>query len=65
MNLKLRRQLEKLNNITFTDNEWNGFFKNVLANPNDGVVEKTRMMQQDNVQVLRHQRTLRWLTKKS
>lgn len=51
--LNLRRQLEKLNDITFTDNEWNGFFKNILANPNDGIVEKTRMMQQDNVQVLR------------
>ena len=51
--LNLRRQLEKLNSITFTDNEWNGFFKNILANPNDGIVEKTRMMQQDNVQVLR------------
>lgn len=51
--LNLRRQLEKLNDITFTDNEWNWFFKNILANPNDGIVEKTRMMQQDNVQVLR------------
>lgn len=51
--LNLRHQLEKLNHITFTDNEWNGFFKNILANPNDGIVEKTRMIQQDNVQVLR------------
>lgn len=51
--LNLRRQLEKLNDITFTDNEWDEFFKNILANPNDGIVEKTRMMQQDNVQVLR------------
>lgn len=51
--LNLRCQLEKLNDITFTDNEWNGFFKNILANPNDGIVEKTRMIQQDNVQVLR------------
>lgn len=49
----LRHQLEKLNDITFTDNEWNGFFKNILANPNDGIVEKTRMIQQDNVQVLK------------
>lgn len=51
--LNLRHQLEKLNHITFTDNEWDEFFKNILANPNDGIVEKTRMMQQDNVQVLR------------
>lgn len=51
--LNLRRQLEKLNAITFTDNEWDEFFHNVLANPNNGIVEKTRMIQQDNVQVLR------------
>lgn len=51
--LNLRHQLEKLNHITFTDNEWDEFFHNVLANPNDGIVEKTRMIQQDNVQVLR------------
>lgn len=49
----LRHQLEKLNAITFTDNEWDEFFHNVLANPNNGIVEKTRMIQQDNVQVLR------------
>ena len=49
----LRRQLEQLNNYTFTDNEWKQFFTTVLANPNDGIVEKTRMVQQDNVQVLK------------
>ena len=28
----LRTQLERLNNITFTDNEWKGFFRVKLAN---------------------------------
>ena len=49
----LRRQLETLNNYTFSESEWKQFFTTVLANPNDGIVEKTRMVQQDNVQVLK------------
>jgi len=49
----LRKQLESLNNYSFTDSEWDRFFKQTLANSNDGIVEKTRMIQQDNVQVLR------------
>ena len=49
----LRRQLEILNNYTFSDSEWKQFFTTVLANPNDTIVEKTRMVQQDNVQVLK------------
>ncbi len=49
----LRHQLELLNGYTFSDSEWERFFSTVLANPNDGIVEKTRMIQQDNVQVLK------------
>ena len=41
----LRRQLERLNHFSFTDREWDGFFKTKLANANDGIVEKTRMIQ--------------------
>ena len=48
----LRTQLEKLNHFTFSDNEWNRFFKDTLANQNEGIVEKTRKIQEDNVQVL-------------
>ena len=51
--INLRHQLELLNDYRFTDNEWSQFFTGILANPNDGIVEKTRMVQQDNVQVLR------------
>ena len=49
----LRLQLEKLNDYQFTDDEWNRFFGEVLANSKDGIVEKTRLIQEDHVQVLR------------
>ena len=51
--LNLRLQLEKLNDYHFSDNEWNRFFKNSIANQNEGIVEKTRKIQEDNVQVLK------------
>ena len=43
----LRTQIEKLNNITFTDNEWRGFFKTHIANPAAGFEGKTRLLQED------------------
>ena len=49
----LRAQLEKLNDYQFSDDEWNRFFHEVLANSKDGIVEKTRLIQEDYVQVLR------------
>lgn len=49
----LRLQLEKLNDITFSDEEWKRFFKENLANPNEHIVEKTRKIQEDYVQVLK------------
>ena len=49
----LRRQLELLNDFTFTDSEWKRFFTEVLANANDGIVEKSRTIQTDHVKVLR------------
>ena len=49
----LRMQLEKLNNYTFTDNEWQRFFSFNIANNNDGIVEKTRKIQEDYIQVLK------------
>lgn len=51
--VNLRHQLELLNDYTFSDSEWTQFFTQVLANTNAGIVEKTRMVQQDNVQVLK------------
>ncbi len=51
--LNLRRQLEKLNNYQFSDNEWGRFLSNNVANPNEHIVEKTRKIQEDYVQVLK------------
>lgn len=48
----LRHQLAALNRITFTDNEWKRFFKGCIASENEGIVEKTRRIQRDHVQVL-------------
>ena len=49
----LRTKLEELNNYKFTDNEWHQFFHSAVANPNEHIVEKTRKIQEDNVQVLK------------
>lgn len=48
----LRRQLEALNRMTFTEEEWKRFFRNNLAGANEGIVEKTRKIQSDHVQPL-------------
>ena len=49
----LRTQLELLNDYKFSDSEWIRFFNNNIANNNDGIVEKTRKIQEDHIQVLR------------
>ena len=49
----LRHQLEILNDYQFTDGEWERFFSDAIANPNEHIVEKTRKIQEDFVQVLR------------
>ena len=43
-NLKI--QLEKLNKINFTDSEWKRFLVEYLNCPNEGLVEKTRKVQE-------------------
>lgn len=49
----LRTQLERLNAYQFSASEWDRFFKDSIANQNEGIVEKTRKIQEDNVQVLK------------
>ena len=49
----LRTQLEIVNDYKFTDSEWDRFFNGSIANNNDGIVEKTRKIQEDNIQVLK------------
>lgn len=45
--LNLRKQIEKLNNYAFSDEEWNRFFSDNISNPNLGIIEKTRTIQED------------------
>lgn len=49
----LREKLEELNKYKFSNSEWNSFFKSVIANPNEHIVEKTQKIQEDNIQVLK------------
>ena len=49
----LREKLEELNKYKFSNSEWNRFFKSVIANPNENIVEKTYKIQEDNIQVLK------------
>ncbi|MCL2847849.1 MAG: type I restriction endonuclease subunit R [Firmicutes bacterium] len=53
----LRLQLEKLNKAAlggggFSDKEWTEFFGSVLANGGDGVRERTRKLQAENIFIL-------------
>ena len=48
----LRCQLEALNNYTFTNSEWEQFFKSKIANQNNGIEEKTTIIQEDHIQLL-------------
>lgn len=48
----LRAQLEALNDIQFSDGEWERFFNERIAGANDGIVEKTIRIQEDYVQLL-------------
>lgn len=43
-------QMEKLNGISFNDAEWKRFYTTILADQNNGIVEKTRLIQEDHVQ---------------
>ena len=49
----LRTQLEILNDYKFSENEWTRFFNSNIANNNEGIVEKTRKIQEDHIQVLK------------
>lgn len=43
----LRRQLEKVNNVKFTDSEWKRFFRTEIANESNGIEEKAFIIQKD------------------
>ncbi len=48
----LRRQLETLNSLIFSDTEWQRFFSEVISSKKDGIIEKTRRLQRDHIQLL-------------
>lgn len=52
LEVNLRRQLELLNDVTFSEAEWKWFFANRVASKNEGIVEKTARIQEDPIQVL-------------
>lgn len=45
----LRLQIEKLNSLSFSDDEWKRFLVEYLDSPNDGMIEKTRKIQEDYI----------------
>ncbi len=49
----LRNQLSKLNNIVFSDAEWQQMLNKYLANKNQGIEEKTTKVQEDHIYNLR------------
>lgn len=53
--VNLRERLEELNNINFTDSEWEQFFTTAIANPNDKIEDKTQTIQEDYVKVLKRE----------
>ncbi len=48
----LRKRLELLNKYQFSESEWDRFFTTSIANLNEHIVENTRKIQEDYVQVL-------------
>ena len=48
----LRKQLAIVNDYEFTDTEWERFFVNEVANKNDGIIEKTRALQEAPTKLL-------------
>ena len=45
----LRVQIEKLNDVRFSDSEWKRFLLEYLDAPNDGIIEKTRKIQENYI----------------
>ena len=46
-NLKI--QIERLNKVSFSNEEWNRFLIEFLDTPNDGMIEKTRKVQENHI----------------
>ena len=48
----LRSQLEIINNYKFSNKEWEQFLGDKIANKNNGIEEKTTIIQEDHIQLL-------------
>ncbi len=48
----LRNQIEKLNDYTFSDNEWENFYTKEIANISQGIIEKSNTLQNDAIKTL-------------
>lgn len=49
----LRVQLESLNSVVFSNDEWERFYSQQITGANDGIAEKTVRIQDDHIQVLK------------
>ncbi|MFC0036486.1 type I restriction endonuclease subunit R [Cardiobacterium valvarum] len=45
----LRAQVQRLNDVVFTDSEWQRFLAEYLDKPSDGIVDKTRKIQDNHI----------------
>ena len=45
----LKVQIERLNDVSFSKSEWERFLTEYLDSPNEGMVEKTRKIQEDYI----------------
>jgi type I restriction enzyme R subunit len=51
--VNLRKQLELMNKIEFSDTEWERFFNESISSSNEGITEKTVRIQEDYIRVLK------------
>ena len=49
LKINLRKQIEKLNNFKFNDDEWDRFFTQEIANKNFSLIDKTTRIQNDEI----------------
>ena len=66
----LRRELQKLNNYVFSDSEWQRFFYENIVGNSEGIVEKTRKIQEKDTAIAfraedGHTQNIRLLDKKN
>ncbi|PAF55092.1 type I restriction endonuclease subunit R [Mycoplasmopsis agassizii] len=56
----LREQIEKLNDYTFSDNDWENFLNTYLNKVNDSIKEKAKKIQDDYYHSFQEEKTGKW-----